>query len=164
MTSTFRLIRENILLMAEDTITVPKDHPSEFYFRLHKGLNPSSSTKGLSLAKGTGEAENVLFETYRITLPKGVTTVVLKYGGIIDHPVMNYGKEQARGYSHTPGLISEEGVYLAGNSYWYPVFDVPFVTFRINAELPAGWDAVSQGVRALHNKDEQEDQCALGIA
>jgi len=27
------------------------------------------------------------------------------------------------------------------------------VTFRINAELPSGWDAVSQGVRALHNKD-----------
>ena len=102
-----------------------------------------------------GRAEDVLFETYRITLPKGVTTVALRYGGIIDHPVMQYGKEQARGYSHTPGLISEEGVYLAGSSYWYPVFDVPFVTFRINAELPSGWDAVSQGVRVLHDKDEQ---------
>ena len=84
-----------------------------------------------------------------------MTAFVLRYGGIIDHPVMQYGKEQARGYSHTPGLISEEGVYLAGSSYWYPIFDVPFVTFRINAELPSGWDAVSQGVRASHNKEEQ---------
>ena len=121
---------------AEDTITVPKDHPSEFYFRLHKGLNPSSSTKGVFLAKQTGEGANVLFETYHMTLPQGVNTIVFRYGGIIDHPVMQYGKEQARGYSHTPGLISAEGVYLAANSYWYPVFDGPFVTFRINAELP----------------------------
>ena len=141
--------------IAEDSITLPEDHPSELYFRLHKGLNPSSSTKGVSLAKGTGEAENVLFETYRMTLPQGVTAIVLRYGGIINHPVMQYGKEQARGYSNTPGLISEEGVYLAGSSYWYPVFDGPFVTFRINAELPSGWDAVSQGVRVLHHKDEK---------
>ena len=31
--------------IAEDTITLPEDHPSELYFRLHKGLNPLSSPK-----------------------------------------------------------------------------------------------------------------------
>jgi aminopeptidase N len=141
--------------IAEDTITLSEDRPSKLFFRLHKGLNPSSSTNGVSLAKETGETEDVFFDTYRITLPKGVTIAVLRYGGIIDHPVMQYGKEQARGYSHTPGLISAEGAYLAGSSYWYPVFDGPFVTFQINAELPSGWDAVSQGVRVQHDKDEQ---------
>ena len=150
------LYPEKHSFIAEDTITLTEDRPSELFFRLHKGLNPSSSTEGVSLAKGTGETENVLFETYRMTLPQGVTAVLLRYGGIIDHPVMHYGKEQARGYSHTPGLISAEGVYLAGSSYWYPVFDGPFVTFRMNAELPDGWDAVSQGVRVLHNKDEKK--------
>ena len=37
--------------IAEDTITLPEDHPSELYFRLHKGLNPSSPTKGVFLTK-----------------------------------------------------------------------------------------------------------------
>jgi hypothetical protein len=146
---------ESHSFIAEDTITLPLDHPSELYFRLHKGLNPLSSTRGVFLTKGTGADENVPFETYLMILPQGVTAVLLRYGGRIDHPVEQYGKEQARGYSHTPGLISADGVYLAGSSYWYPVFDVPFVTFRMNVELPTSWDAVSQGIRVLHNKDEE---------
>ena len=50
------LYPEKHSFIAEDTITLPKDHPSELYFRLHKGLNPSSSTKGVFLAKETGES------------------------------------------------------------------------------------------------------------
>ena len=152
------LYPEKHSFIAEDTITLSADHPSELYFRLHKGLNPSVSTKGVLLTKGTGEAENVLFETYRVTFPEGVTIFTLRYGGIIDHPVMQYGKEQARGFSNTPGLIWRKGC-IGGKFLLVSVFDVPLVTFRLDATLPSEWDVVSQGQRVLHDKDGRRRMC-----
>ncbi len=95
-------------------------------------------------------------ESYRIELPEGATSFTIRYGGMIDHPLEPVGKEQARGYSHTIGKITEEGVYLSGSTHWYPVIDVPFITFSLTVELPKDWEAVSQGVRTVHQKDDQK--------
>jgi hypothetical protein len=89
-------------------------------------------------------------ETFKVRLPPWQSTFVLEYGGSIYHPLEAYGKEQARGFRQTPGLISGEGVYLAGSSFWYPRFAEGLSTFTLQVDLPAKWDAVSQGERTLH--------------
>ena len=141
---------------AEDSVNVPERFLPTFQFLLHKGLQPSSPTPGVSIVYETDKSGAVPLESFRVKLPPGVSTFVLKYGGSIYHPLELYGKEQARGFQQTAGIISEEGVYLAGNSFWYPTFDDRLVTFTLQVELPQEWDAVSQGERTLH--DENKDR------
>jgi len=138
---------------AEDTITVSEDLLPEFHFLLHKGMNPILQTNGANILNETLERQDLIFESFRVKLPPGTNTFMIRYGGIINHPIEQFGKEQARGYSQTIGIISEEGVYLSGSSYWYPAFDKEFVNFTLQVELPDGWDAVSQGGRTVHTKD-----------
>jgi len=148
------LLPTNQSFIAEDTITVPDHLLPEFHFLIHKGMNPMSQTSGASVVKETSDKQDILYESYRVKIPQGKNTFMLKYGGIINHPLKQHGKEQARGYSYTAGSMSEEGVYLEGSSFWYPVFDEPFLTFDLRIEMPQDWDAVSQGERKLHNKDK----------
>jgi len=137
---------------AEDRITVPEELGFDLQFRLHRGLQPSSPTAGVRIAKNGERSAAVPVESFRASLPPGQNTFVLEYGGILHHPVRPYGKEQARGFKQTPGVISGEGVYLAGGSFWYPGFGEKPVTFSLLVELPNRWDAVSQGERIMHHR------------
>ena len=73
----------------------------------------------------------------------------LAYEGVINHPVQQQGDEYARGFSQSPGLIEERGVYLAGSTHWVPQFKDELLTFTLQSELPAGWKSVSQGERSI---------------
>ncbi|MEW6052687.1 MAG: M20/M25/M40 family metallo-hydrolase [Nitrospirota bacterium] len=138
---------------AENNVTVPESLLPEFTFALHAGLNPFVHTAGVHMTKINDETHSGYTESFRVRLPNGMNSFVLSYGGTIDHPIEQFGKEQARGYSQTRGMISGEGVYLAGSSFWYPVIGEFFVSFDLRTELPPEWDAVSQGGRTAHNKD-----------
>ena len=107
-------------LSAVDRITVPDSFQQEFHFLLHRGLEPSSKTPGVIISRETIEQGQTIYDSFRITLPAGQHTFELSFQGLIHHPVEAAGKEQARGMRETPGTISEEGVYLAGSSFWYP--------------------------------------------
>ncbi len=72
-------------------------------------------------------------------------SVTLVYHGKINHAVQQPGQAYARSSGYTPGVISVEGVFLANSSVWYPRFNRPLVSFRLNITLPKGWDVVSQG-------------------
>jgi hypothetical protein len=137
-------------LTAEDTVTVPEGLLPELHFLLHEGLQPTSPTPGVRIVRQTGRSETVPLKSFRVNLPPDQSTFVLEYGGSIHHSLEPYGKEQARGFRQTPGVISAEGVYLAGSSFWYPSFDQGLVTFTLEVDLPQDWDAVSQGERTLH--------------
>ncbi|UCF03120.1 MAG: M20/M25/M40 family metallo-hydrolase [Deltaproteobacteria bacterium] len=137
---------------AKDMVTVPGDLLSELRFRLHHGLNPTTPTPGVRLVKETARSGPVPLESFKVTLPAGQNRFILEYGGSIHHPLEAYGKEQARGFQRTPGMIFGEGVYLAGSTFWYPNFHEGLVTFTLQVQLPPGWDAVSQGVRTLHDR------------
>ena len=137
---------------AKDTITVPDSFQREFRFLLHRGLEPVSPTPGVTISRETNDQDKNIFEAFRVTLPTGQHTFEVSYQGSIHHPVESYGKEQARGVRETPGMISEEGVYLAGSSFWYPFIEVSLVSFKLQVELPSDWDAVSQGERTEHLK------------
>ncbi len=137
-------------LSVQDRVTVPEDFSSEVTFSLHKGLNPSSPTAGVHL-EGAGEpAESARFALFKVSLPAGRRSFVVEYGGTIHQLPEAYGKEQARGFKQTSGVISEQGVYLAGSSFWYPVVDDRLVTFSLEITVPSPWDAVSQGERTSH--------------
>ena len=140
------------LIEVQDRITLPEGFPREFTFYLHSGLQPKTETAGVILKKEGAQVAS-LAESYRVTLPGGQRTFVLNYKGVIDHPIETVGKEEARGFSSTQGIISEVGVFLGGSSFWYPAFDNRLISFTLEINLPPGWDAVSQGERVLNQRE-----------
>lgn len=140
------------LIEVQDRITLPEGFPKEFIFYLHSGLQPKTETMGVILKKEKGDASS-LAESYSVALPGVQRTFILNYKGLIEHPLESVGKEEARGFSSTPGIISDEGVFLAGSSFWYPTIDDQLLSFTLDIGLPYGWDAVSQGERILHQRE-----------
>ncbi len=138
----------------EDTITLPEHFPSVFHFSLHSELAPVSTTPDVIISRGAVKKDDASVEFFTVKLPHGIKTFAINYSGAILHPIEQDDKEDARGIKHTPGIISEQGVYLEKESFWYPVFDNGLVTFNLHIELPPEWDAVSQGERTKHIKEK----------
>jgi len=77
-----------------------------------------------------------------------VVILVYNYSGVIKDEIVSGAAEYARGFSDTDGLISDNGVYLAGASYWLPSFEgKDLSTYTLNVSINEGWNVVSQGVR-----------------
>ena len=74
-------------------------------------------------------------------------TLQWRYEGAIEDPPREPRHLRFVTPSETSGHIGSEGVYLSGETYWYP--DVPgsLATFRIRAAVPSGWGVVTQGRR-----------------
>ncbi len=148
------------LLEVEDAITLPQEQVASMggrtTFILHEGLHPSSPTPGVKIVpdKKGMPGEEVKTVTYTVTLPPGGHHLVLRYIGEIHHPLESAGEEYARGFKETPGIISPDGIYLAGSSVWYSWFNDDLVTFNIDVQLSGPWEAISQGKRTRH---EQKD-------
>ncbi len=138
---------EDSRFVASDVVTLPEALLPKPKFLLHKGLDPLSTTPGVRIVRETEQSGTVPVESFSVILPPGEKTFSLEYGGRIHYPLEAYGREYARGFRQTPGLISKEGVYLSGNSFWYPSFGEELMTFRLQVELPTHWNAVSQGAR-----------------
>ena len=84
-------------------------------------------------------------ERYSLQLPADSTQLRLTYRGALDYELRTQGEEYTRSFQETPGLVSEQGVYLAGSTLWYPYFGNDLVTFKLNAKVDAGWHLISQG-------------------
>ena len=114
-------------LQIEDTITFPKnvleETAGQIDFLLHTSLHATATTKAVTLSKKTGPQNPAPKNIYTLTIPPGKQSVHLKYEGEIYHPLSREGEEYARSFTETPGLISNEGIYLAGSTAWYPRFD-----------------------------------------
>jgi hypothetical protein len=82
---------------------------------------------------------------WRVQLPPAGGTVELRYEGPFDFGLGELAEEYQRGFRETTGIVSPEGVYLAGNGFWYPQTGRGLLTFTLTAEVPAGWHLVSQG-------------------
>ncbi|NIQ37467.1 MAG: M20/M25/M40 family metallo-hydrolase [Proteobacteria bacterium] len=147
------LYPEESRLAVRDTINLPENFPGPVRFLLHGGLKPSSPAPNVHVLRETEKPGTVPIESFRVTLPSGQRNFDLEYSGKIYHPLEPYGREYARGFRQTPGVISGEGVYLTGSSFWYPVFDDVLVNFTLQVKGPSGWDAVSQGERTLHSRE-----------
>lgn len=155
-------------LQVVDQISLPPsvrpDETGQFHFLLHAGLNPHSLTQGVTIQEvpqipkqgmtpsETPDLERPLLSVsvpmtrYAITLPIGLRQVILSYEGEIHHP-LTAEKLVSAGEQETPGLISAEGIFLSGESLWYPYFYNALMTFSLEILLPHPWNAVSQGER-----------------
>ena len=90
------------------------------------------------------------FDVAHVSRPDA-KTIRLRYLATIDHPISREGEDYARGFAETDGTIQPEGVFLGETSRWYAHFDDDrLVTFDLEILLPAGWDAISQGKRTIH--------------
>jgi hypothetical protein len=160
---------EKEAITVTDRIALPESlvpaSGGKLHFLLHGGLEPVSSTAGVILAREKSRPQagqfgmppgslsldpRIPLEHYTVSLPPGRRDFVLKYRGVIHHPIRQEGEEYARSFSETPGIISSDGVFLAGASYWYPWFNDGLLSFTIDVQLPEKWDTISQGERTRH--------------
>ena len=108
------------------------------------GREAEADTPALNSGTGTAVPEPA---RYRIELPAGQTRFTLHYQGRIRHGLQQAGAEYARGFRETAGTISVQGVFLAGQSLWYPHITDELMSFDLSLRLPQGWYGMSQGER-----------------
>ncbi len=127
-------------LEVSDTLTLPAGR-DEWLFLLHAGLAPKIVAGDAEL---TAAGRMGHLERYRLNLgaPGPVT---LTYAGPIRHAREQITEGMGRAREWSLGSISPEGVFLDGNSAWYPRLPETLQTFQLAVSLPPGWTAVSQG-------------------
>ncbi len=141
-----------------DKVTLKEDQTDPLRFRLHAGLRPHVAETGIELEPRPGwnrrhsppDDHTVPIEQFVVPLPPGTHEVTLQYSGEIHQPISELAEGYARSFQTSTGLISLQGVFLAGSSYWYPRFGDQLVTFSLEIDLPGGWRSVSQGQRTRH--------------
>ncbi|MDH4273978.1 MAG: M1 family aminopeptidase, partial [Gammaproteobacteria bacterium] len=135
----------------EDVITF--DARAEITIALHKGLKPKLQTPGkITLVNSLQQA--VPIEIFKINLPQVQTSLQLAYGGEIHHPLEVAPLDKLQGEMQSAGIISDDGVFLAASSAWFPrVIDTDQrVNFALTVEVPINWSVVSQGERLAINR------------
>ncbi|MFT5477195.1 MAG: aminopeptidase N [Planctomycetota bacterium] len=159
-------------LLASDRISNALRSEGPVTFRLHAGLTVTSVDADLELTtddseelagSGSGESGPALaVRTWRVARKDGAPldperVLQLEYSGIIHSEVQSIGGEYSKSFSTTPGIIGGDGVVLGGASWWVPSFEAELVTFSLTIDLPADWDAVSQGDRSEHGLVDTAD-------
>ena len=130
-------------------------------FLLHKALMPKRVNldhDGIETdvrltygPEGTKEAEQgarLIIVEWAGTLSQNDSVVLVwEYGGLIDDPPREPRHLRFVTPSETAGHIGPEGVYLSGETHWYPDLADSLPVFDIEVSLPQGWQAVTHGRR-----------------
>ncbi len=135
----------------------------ETEFSLNASLTPTSFSKnakaekmasgekakdvGMDRDDSGGTGSTIKVNRWKVKLQKGSVGFVVRYEGKIDFAFSGSAEDYARGFSESPGIIGETGIYLAGSTFWVPSFPDKDVTYSLTTSLPAGWKTVSQGER-----------------
>ncbi len=105
-------------------------------FRLNAGLRVSAEEGRLERVRS-----GPLQARYRLRLERPASEVKLRWEG---RPRF----AARRGHGGMPqGDVSTEGVYLDGDSAWYPLLETPLAGLDLTVRLPEGWEALSTGRR-----------------
>ena len=83
-----------------------------------------------------------------VTLPKDHSqkvTLTWMYHGPINDPPREPRHLRFVTPSETAGHIGPEGVYLSGESRWYPDLPGSLGTYRVTTQIPQGWIAIGSG-------------------
>ncbi len=139
-------------------------------FRLHDGLAVRSPDGALAVTRRSGDdtggdpeepGQTLRLATWHVAPVAGTWpadgVVRLAYAGAIEHPPTEESEEYARSFARTPGTVGPEGAVLSGGTWWLPRLGDELVTFTLTADLPAAWDAVSQGRRTRHETAGEGD-------
>jgi len=157
------------LIDVEDRITLPMrfSYQKELPFLLHKNFEIYTVSDGFSVKaaeknalKGIEGSINSAdvdgpAKSYILSSKNGEPfpenpVFSISYKGKISHSMETTGSEYQRSFSETKGIISTEGSYLSGGTYWIPYIDASPMVFDLEVELPADRDVVSQGKRTIH--------------
>ncbi len=126
-------------------------HQGSIDVRLHADLQISLPDTNALLLNSIRLEGSVPVIQYRIQFSQPSKTLALKYRGQISHPLSTQDDNYAAGRNSTPGLISSEGVFLGGSSYWYPQLPGKLLSFSLAVALPDGWVSLSQGEETSAN-------------
>ncbi|MFV1983652.1 MAG: peptidase M28, partial [Thiohalomonadales bacterium] len=157
---------ESHTIQVIDTLTLPESISYSIQFTLHAGLKPKVLDDNIELkllqipkSSQSNNQTQLPLEHYQLSFKNKQKLIRIQYGGEIFHDVKNISKDYARSFKETSGIINNEGVFLAGASYWYPVFENELVTFSLNINLPKDWKSVSQGSykKIVTAKDKSSD-------
>ncbi len=83
-----------------------------------------------------------------VSIPKAhdrKVILVMRYRGQINDPPREPRHLRFVTPSETAGYIGSEGVYLSGESQWYPDVIGSFSTYRMTVQIPQGWTVVTSG-------------------
>ena len=149
-------------LSATDKILIKstffKSGKDSLIFYLNSDFAVESITKRCRLTElknpQNDSTSEIKVKKYQIIFPKGNKKdliVTLKFNGKIKGEIKNSASDVARGFSETAGIISQEGIYLCGSTYWIPYFDDEAFTFNLETEIDSNWTVVSQGTRTNVN-------------
>jgi hypothetical protein len=144
-------------LRVDATIGVPASASAEREFTLNARLSilradppateipagreaPRAGINGASADDGAAPVKR-----YRVTLPREGGSLRLAYAGPFDFGLSAEAEQYTRGFRSTAGIVSPEGVYLAGDGAWYPRFGDGLVEFEVTVRQPDGWLVVSEG-------------------
>ncbi len=127
-------------LRVQDQMELPEGE-SEWPLLLHAGLDPKVR-KGDAELTPLGDVEHLTRYRLRLRTPGPVT---LSYGGRIRHDLERLDESMGRARQWSLGTVNPDGVFLDGDSGWYPRIPDTLQTFRLQVHLPDGWTAVSQG-------------------
>jgi aminopeptidase N len=133
---------------ARDTITFAEDPAvpeRKHIFWLHSGLHPRTRDAGVILTRLNGPEGVTPLARFKLQLPAGRRQVRLDYRGNLGLSPRAAARAHGKAHDAAPAPISNEGIFFAGDSGWYPSFDDALLTFELEVELPAGWQTVSQG-------------------
>ncbi|MCD4735146.1 MAG: hypothetical protein K8R53_03820 [Bacteroidales bacterium] len=139
-----------------DSVTIPYEiiEGRDFLtFSLNRNLVPESSDRSIEINKVlTGNAASNFYH-YKIKVNNNGQedlVIPIKYSGSITEKIKTGAAEYARGFSETDGIISDAGVFLAGSTFWIPLFEEPLLTFNLTVTLRSDWNVVSQGKRTTN--------------
>ncbi len=147
----------------ENKIDLPNDlldaeYSTNLYLNSNLAINRVKGAKIVELVN-TDENTNSYVKKYKLTLKKSSNnSFSIFYSGIIKDEAEQTAAEYARGFSETTGTITNEGIYLAGSTYWLPTFETIILSsFDLTVQIDTGWNVVSQGERTI-NKEENGKQ------
>ena len=158
-----RLIPDRHELLAVDRMMVRAlaDDVEEAVFTLHGNLRivlvAAQGPAGIlplsfHAAPGTGPAGAGQAVTVRFSRPLQTDeTVVLmwQYRGAINEPPREPRHLRFVTPSETAGHIGAEGVYLSGETLWYPDLPGSLPTFALRAKTPGDWTVVTHGTQLV---------------
>jgi aminopeptidase N len=145
-------------IAVKDTLSFPAEGPREVQFLLSAALHLTNSDPAVApLAGASGgrflginaSTEGLLAEgklkRYGVTLPPRSRSLRVEYEGRFDFGLADQKQEYTRGFRETLGIVSPEGVYLAGSGFFYPYIDERLVEFDLEAPTPEGWHLICPG-------------------
>ena len=144
-------------LQVSDVVTAPPTEAAEVEFLLNRALTLTRSepeateiplgdaASFFGINASTLDLAEGQVKRYRLAAPPPGGPIRLEYDGPFDFGLSDQKEEYARGFRETLGIVSPEGVYLAGSGFWYPHLGQGLLDFDVEVTLPDGWHVVSQG-------------------